>query len=231
VNDLPLHPEHLEDLRKSGLTDETIQAAGIHTVRPADIKKVTAIDAIESLLAIPYGDGFFRYKVFPVGIKTTNGTLRYLQPAKTGAHLYVPPTLPPGILQDPTQPLGIAEGEKKALKATQDGIPCVGIGGLWNWLQNGRLLRTFEAIAFQGRTVYLFPDSDAWRRQDLLAAVYRLGAALEARGAHVLVKKLPDASGKTKQGLDDFLVRRSQASRQPHGQRSIRRLCMAWRAS
>jgi AAA domain/Domain of unknown function (DUF3854) len=201
-----LHPDHLTDLRRSGLTDETILAAGLQTVRPEDIRKITAIDAIESLLEIPYGDGFSRYKVFPIGLKTKNGTLRYLQPAKSGAHLYIPPTLPAGILQDPTQLLGIAEGEKKALKATQDGIPCVGIGGLWNWLQNGRLLDTFKAIALQNRPVYLFPDSDVWHRQDLLPAVYRLGAALQARGAHVLVKKLPDSPGKTKQGLDDFLV-------------------------
>jgi hypothetical protein len=187
MSDLSLHPDHRADLRKSGLSDDTIQAAGIHTVRPSDIKKVTALEAIESLLEIPYGDGFSRYKVFPVGLATKNGTLRYLQPGKSGAHLYVPPTLPPGILQDPTKPLGIAEGEKKALKATQDGIPCVGIGGLWNWLQNGRLLGTFEAIALQGRTVHLFPDSDVWRRQDLLPAVYRLGAALEARAC----KKAP----------------------------------------
>jgi hypothetical protein len=188
------------------LTDATITAAGIHTVRPADIAKITAIAQVESLLEIPYGDGFSRYKVFPAGLRTKNGTFRYLQPDKTGAHLYLPPTLPPGILQDPTKPLGIAEGEKKALKGTQDGLPCVGIGGLWNWLQHGRLLETFEAITLQGRTVTLWPDSDVWRRQGLLAAVYRLGAALEARGAHVLVKKLPDGPGKVKQGLDDFLV-------------------------
>ena len=33
------HPDHLADLRKSGLSDETIFAAGIKTIPPRDIAK------------------------------------------------------------------------------------------------------------------------------------------------------------------------------------------------
>jgi hypothetical protein len=42
------HPEHLADLRKSGLSDATIAQAGLKSVRPADIRKVTAIDKVQS---------------------------------------------------------------------------------------------------------------------------------------------------------------------------------------
>lgn len=35
-----LHPDHLADLWKSGLPDETILDAGIRSLRPADIKKI-----------------------------------------------------------------------------------------------------------------------------------------------------------------------------------------------
>jgi len=33
------HPQHLSDLRKSGLLDATIEAAGIYTVLPGEIGK------------------------------------------------------------------------------------------------------------------------------------------------------------------------------------------------
>jgi hypothetical protein len=39
---LSLHPEHLADLRKSGLTDETILAAGLYSVRPSDLAQPSA---------------------------------------------------------------------------------------------------------------------------------------------------------------------------------------------
>jgi hypothetical protein len=105
VSDDSLHPEHLADLRKSGLSDETIRQAGVYSVRPADISKISAVKGITSLLAIPYSAAFTRYKVWPVGLHTTNGKLRYIQPSQSGAHLYVPPILPRAILQDPTQRL------------------------------------------------------------------------------------------------------------------------------
>jgi Domain of unknown function (DUF3854)/AAA domain len=110
------------------------------------------------------------------------------------------------VLEDLTIPLGIVEGEKKALKACQEGLMCVAIGGLWSWLEGGRLLPKFDDIALQDRQILLYPDSDVWQRQDLLQAVYRLGAALEAKGAHVRVVRIPPGPGKTKQGLDDYLV-------------------------
>jgi hypothetical protein len=60
-----LHPDHLADLRKSGLSDETITKADLYAVRAGDIGKITANTNISSLLAIPYDAEFKRYKVFP----------------------------------------------------------------------------------------------------------------------------------------------------------------------
>src|SRR5882724_6963735 len=132
------HPEHLADLRKSGLSDETIEQAGLYSVRPNDIKKVTGIAKVESMLAIPYTPEFTRYKVFPTNLKVQGKKLRYTQPKGTGVHVYVPPTARL-VLQDATIPSGIVEGEKKALKACQEGVMCLAIGGLWNWLDASRL--------------------------------------------------------------------------------------------
>jgi hypothetical protein len=198
------NPQHLADLRKSGLSDETIEQAGLYSVRPNDIKKVTAIVKVESMLAIPYTSDFTRYKVFPTNLKVQGKKHRYTQPQGSGVHLYVPPAVVPH-LPDSSVPIGIAEGEKKALKATQEGLPCVAIGGLWNWLTDGRLTPEIQAIPLKGRHVTLYPDSDVWKRQDLLEAIYRLGSALEAEGAEVDVCALNSGAGGTKQGLDDYL--------------------------
>jgi hypothetical protein len=198
------HPEHLGDLRKSGLSDETIEQAGLYSVRPNDIKKVTGLAKVESMLAIPYTPEFSRYKVFPTTLKVQGKKHRYTQPHGSGVHIYVPPAAR-AILQDATIPLGIVEGEKKALKACQEGLMCVAIGGLWNWLDAGRLTPELKEITWKGRHVTLYPDSDVWKRQDLLEAVYRLGQALEAEGAEVDVCALGNGPGETKQGLDDFL--------------------------
>jgi hypothetical protein len=84
---------------------------------------------------------------------------------------------------------------------------CVAIGGLWNWLKDGRLMPELKAIPWKGRRVTLYPDSDVWKRPDLLEAVYRLGCALEAEGAQVDVCALGNGPGETKQGLDDFLCK------------------------
>jgi len=198
------HPEHLADLRKSGLSDETIEQAGLYSVRPNDIKKVTGIAKVESMLAIPYTPEFTRYKVFPTNLKVQGKKLRYTQPKGTGVHVYVPPTARL-VLQDATIPSGIVEGEKKALKACQEGVMCLAIGGLWNWLDASRLSPELTGIPWRDRHVTLYPDSDVWKRQDLLEAVYRLGQALEAEGAQVDVCALGNGPGGTKQGLDDFL--------------------------
>jgi Virulence-associated protein E-like domain/Domain of unknown function (DUF3854) len=204
-----LHPDHLADLHKSGLTDDTIAQAGLFSVQPVDIAKITGITAVESLLAFPYDADFTRYKVFPTTLTVQGKKLRYLQPKGSGARLYIPRMLNAGDLKNIQQPLGIVEGEKKALKACQEGLVCVAIGGLWNWLRDGRLLPDLQAIPMQDRDVILYPDSDIWTKPqgNLIQAVYRLVEASQAQGAQVTVCQLPLGPGSTKQGLDDYLRR------------------------
>jgi hypothetical protein len=85
-NDLiSLHPEHLQDLLKSGLSDETIKENRLYSVLPRDISKKLEghFPKVESLLALPYGDdGFERYKLFPPQ-QTEKGTAKYYQKAET----------------------------------------------------------------------------------------------------------------------------------------------------
>jgi hypothetical protein len=204
-----LDPQHLKDLERSGITPETARAARLRSVPASDIPRVIGARLaalVDSALLIPYDSRgeFYRCKLYPPAPGENGHTQRYYQPPDTAPRLYVPPGVAPA-LADPARELVIAEGEKKSLRGAQDGLACVAIGGLWNWLHEGRLLDDFTRIDFCERSTVLVPDSDVWTRTaDLLHAVYALGRAIEERGATVHVLKLPAAPDGSKSGLDDY---------------------------
>ncbi len=195
---LHLHPEHLADLRASGLTDETIRAAGAYSLAPGLISRFfnarKGVPAeVRSALCFPYQGGqFARIKLFPA-----LGKMKYAQPPGTSARLYVPFQVTDGSLY-------ICEGEKKTLAAWQIGLNAVGIGGIWNWLTKGSPIDDLNLIQWDGRDSIIVPDSDVFERPDLLRAVYALGRELRDRGASVVAAKIPH-DGK-KSGLDDYLL-------------------------
>jgi len=209
-NDLSFHPDHLADLqKKSGLSDDTIRESAIYSVTPADINRKLGFNdpRIESVLAFPYPgcDGFERYKLFP-----SLEDRKYHQHKGAGNHIYIPAAVA-SILKDPSTPIYITEGEKKALKTTQEGLPCIGMGGLWSWsdgTEEKTLIPDFDRITLEGRTVYLTPDNDMEQpdrhgeRRNLRQAVYELGYRLIDRGAKVYLVELPQGPEK---GVDDFL--------------------------
>lgn len=198
-SELLLHPDHVEDLKKSGLNADTVKAAGIHSVCPADIPE--SLHGIKSAYKIPYPgcNGFARLKLFP----PQNG-MKYYQTPNSGLHLYIPN----GFDRD-GKVVFIAEGEKKCLKGLQEGLNIIGIGGIWNFAvkENGepRLIDEFKSIRWQGKIVELVPDSDFQKNIIIRHAVLRLGLLLEAEGAKVRVSMLPSHQGE-KVGLDDFLI-------------------------
>ncbi len=205
------HADHLADLRKSGLSDETIEQSGVYSVPPADISKKLGYSSskIESLLAIPYDKDFERYKVFPPLEDKDGHKIKYLQPKNSGVHLYVPANLN-GALNDCAKQLYFVEGEKKALSGAQEGLCIVGLGGMWNWKEKDQdcPISTIKNLSLVNRQVILIPDSDFNRNDLILLAVYRLAQELEKLGAYVnVVCLLPDAGEKV--GLDDFLVKHS----------------------
>ncbi len=194
---LHFHPDHLVDLRRSGLTDETIRAAGVYSIRPCDIAHFFNVrrgvpHAIETALCFPYQDGAFaRIKLFP-----SLGKMKYSQPPQTGARLYMPFPVNQGDIV-------VTEGEKKMLAAHQAGLNAVGIGGVWNWLSNGEPIADLNLIQWDGRDVTIIPDSDVFTRIDLLRAIYALGREIRQLGANVYIAQLPGDSKKI--GLDDYI--------------------------
>ncbi len=207
---MALAPSHLADLHKSGLSDETISQSQIESVRPCDINREIGFDipGLVSVYRIPFPPDFkyCRYKLFYAPGQELYGDGRkkpkYVQRRGMANHLYIPSVLwETGIFQDSQQPLWITEGEKKSLKATQEKISTISICGLWNWKQPGdgtdKLIPDFDLVEWQGRTVYIVPDSD-WllpgkggKLKNLHQAVFRLCWRIEERGAKPLILELP----------------------------------------
>ena len=204
-DDLSFHPDHRADLQKSGLTPEIVKAAGIHSLCPADIPK--NLRGLKSAYKIPYPGKyeFARLKLFPP-LKD----MKYYQPANSGIHLYIPPEF-----NQESETIYITEGEKKTLKAQQEGLDCIGIGGIWNFAprknDKPQLIDDFNFIEWNNKKVVLVPDSDFATNIKIRHAVYRLGRLLEEKGAEVLVIDLSSAVKEdgAKVGLDDYLLTHS----------------------
>lgn len=252
-NGLPLERRQLEDLRASGLSDETIRAAGLYHAVGKHVSELLRWDSetpnrLKACLCIPYRDAggnpiplrdkdgapladkdgstlnFTRIKPGkPRADKGKKGFRKYESPLGVSP---VPPYFPLGTLAalaDPSRPLLITEGEKKALKADQEGFPCIGLGGVDCWSKprpkgkngkkkgNRELGDDLAAIPWQGRPVYIAYDSDLTEKNGVQWSEWRLSQALTGRGAVVKVIRLPAGEpgpdGKlAKVGLDDFLV-------------------------
>jgi putative DNA primase/helicase len=203
-----LAPSHLEDLRKSGLNDETIQEAGLKSVPPRLFKEILDHNAkIESMYLIPYpGTDFSRYKLFPPLTNREGHSQKYHQPKGSATRLYVPPGF------DCTKKLWrITEGEKKALKATQEGLNCLGIGGAYSGAKkNGdgksELIPDLQNIPWKNKTVEIIPDADFKTKEQVARGFYRFAKLLEEKGATVFIVELPDVLK-----LDDYLCQHTAA--------------------
>lgn len=133
-----LAPNHLAELRQSGLTDDTIRDCRFYTIPPEDVTEVlgwrTRHTKLGPALGIPYSDpwglrtGFVRLK--PDVPRSDGG--KYESPVKSGNHAYLPPRTR-SLLFDPTEPIIITEGEKKAAAVDQAGFACIGLAGIWSW--------------------------------------------------------------------------------------------------
>ncbi len=192
-----LHPEHLQDLRASGLSDTTIKAGGVYSLAPRFIEHFFSRRGvpreIESALCFPYqGSTFARIKLFP-----SLGKWKYAQPPGTSARLYAPLPVKDG-------PLYVCEGEKKTLAAYQHGLNAVGIGGVWNWISKGKPIDDLSLIEWEGRDAIIVPDSDVWDRPDLMRAIYALGRELRNQGGALQIAQIPH--GNAKVGFDDYLL-------------------------
>ena len=225
-----LHIEDLQDLQRSGLSLHTIKAMGCASASADEITQATGVSVRCAGYSIPYtglkdqtGGAYVRWR-----LAASPKAMKYLSAKGEDAQLYVPPgfeTLPSGDL------LIVTEGEKKAAKAVQEGIPCVGLQGVWNWadaaaraVEKGAglgvsagsepLPRLLE-IAKPYRWVLILGDSDLLDNPGAKSGLIKLEKALLKRRYNVALGFCPPAAktpeeggtspGANKQGLDDWL--------------------------
>lgn len=228
-----LLPQHLEDLKRSGLNEDTIRRCGFQSItRPESIAKwlkwKTYNGRLGPCLGIPFFDlngkrnGYVRLKPDNPRTGKNGKPNKYESPVGTGNRAYFPPDTVEAI-RSPLQPLIITEGEKKAAKATQEGFPCIGLVGVYGWIKTRprdkagkpigkrELTDCLRALAWEGRTVYLCFDSDVMDNRNVQWAERHLAKVLTGHGAIVkIVRLLANDTGankvSAKVGLDDFLM-------------------------
>ena len=242
-----LLPQHVADLRKSGLSDATIAACGFCSLQaPASVQNALRWKRyngeLGACLAIPFQDvagkptGYTRLKPDnPRKSKETGKPIKYESPKGLPNRAYFPPATR-AALNDLAIPLLITEGEKKSAKADQEGFPCIGLTGVYGWQKkrpknkNGEpqgdreLIDSLAAIPWQGRPVCIVFDSDAATKPNVRSAEWHLAETAKRHGAAVRIVRLapgepgPDGTP-AKMGLDDYLVL--------HGADGFRRLLEA----
>jgi len=220
-----------EKLQSSGLTIEQGNALGMYSVNNA--MQVDEQFMAQPALVIPYFDPkgkplkahkawpeFYRLRylgeVEVKGFKDAAGVKpnRYSQPRNTGVCAYLPQFVDWETLrQDVTEPLLITEGELKSSKATAEGFPTIGLGGVYNFRSSNQgmfFLPELEEFEWARRKVTIVYDSDYQSNPMICSAINALAEELQERGALVFVATLENvyADENRKTGLDDFLVER-----------------------
>lgn len=222
-----LTPSHRAMLAASSIRPEVIAARGYRSiVTQADMEELRELgfapDQCRPGLLIPVysptGDVVL-HQLRPDQPRMRDGKpLKYETPAGAKMRLDIPPAARQWI-RDPSRMLIITEGVKKADSAVSRGLCCVALLGVYNFRgenEYGGLtaLGEWEDVAFEmkkdskkrSRTVYICFDSDVTTKPQVQAALARLKAFLESRGAKVAVIYLPDGPDGAKVGMDDYFA-------------------------
>jgi hypothetical protein len=187
---------HIEDLRRSGLSDETIHSSGIRSIPKPEARELLGFDPGCGGMAIPYpGTEFARFKPDVVYKFQSGRTAKYLQAKGSVNRLYIPSRYSADELGDPSRPVIVTEGEKKALKGAQDldGYLVVGLPGVWSFRRSGsiELLDDFDLLTLDRREAFIVFDSDSAKNDSVQKAERSLAAALRRRNADVYVCRIP----------------------------------------
>jgi hypothetical protein len=194
-------PDHLADLRKSGLTDQTINLQRFRSIGPTTVKRLLGFSTkgLDTGLLIPFPDprgGFtdhIRVKVFPTLQDAKGHSIKYLQPPGSDVRLFFPLVCLREVCEGDA-PLWLVEGEKKSLAAAQLGLPAAGFCGIEGWHASGstELVPDFDQIKLADRVVELVPDGDVQTNAHVRRGAERLALALARRGARPRLVVLPE---------------------------------------
>src|SRR5439155_17635493 len=209
---------HQALIESSAINVEVAHERGYRTVEDSD--ELTALGFTEAQARVPallipvHGvDGeVVVHQIRPDNprIGKNGKPIKYERPKGSRMALDVPPTVRPH-LSDPSIPLYITEGSRKADAAVSKGLCCIGLLGTYGWRgtnpKGGRTaLADFDSIALNGREVTIVFDSDVQDKKEVQAALDGLRCFLERKRAKVRIGYLPPAADGSKVGLDDFFA-------------------------
>jgi hypothetical protein len=228
-----LRPQHLEHLRTSGLTDETLGLAQLYS----ESRSVVLGDMLGSGYSRHCGHAIVfpfylpgetephAYRVRPDRpriIKKRNGKerpVKYDQASSHGVLVYYGPRARANggaWLRDVSRLLFFTEGEKKCLLLDQLGLACVGLTGVWLWkdpdADGDRLVaRILAHVAVTGRVCVICFDADSLKNDNTMLAARRLAGVLIALGAAGVLFVCPPlgrdgASAPAPKGIDDYFA-------------------------
>ncbi len=218
-----LSDEHYTELYvESGISDAVIEARGYRTITDprelADLGFAPKQQLTPGLFmpgfALDGSSGFCTFKPnFPRQARNSKGDLtdkvvKYEMPKGASMRLDVPPVCRPQ-LADPSIPIWITEGVKKADALASHGLCALCLYGVWNFKGGNAfggvtVLADFDFIAWSGRDVRIVFDSDVMQKPEVRKALERLTEILQRKGAHVSAVYLPGGRD-NKVGVDDYL--------------------------
>jgi hypothetical protein len=233
---IPLEPNHLQLIRESGISSEIARERGYRTVTTKSCLRKLGFGAQQCntpALLIPLYDAGgrpARYQLRPDEPRNKEGKpVKYETPHSMRMVIDVHPSLSrrriveqlhpddpaelPALIADPTVPLLITEGVRKADSAISRGLCSIALLGVWNWRGKNEVggltaLADWEHIALNGREAFIVFDSDVMQKQQVCTALVRLKTFLESKKATVKVIYLPHGQHGEKVGLDDWIAAR-----------------------
>ena len=219
----------LEKLRNSLLTEKHAVKLRIQPMTE-DMATKAGVDPAWAGFMLTYFDPdgvpvptktFYRYRFWPesrpskgIAAIAKPSDLRYVQPKNSELRVYMPPVLPVRwvdlMLQDEKKDdIYITEGELKSACACVNGIPMLGLGGVFSWMSKKHkqpLIPILAQFNWEERKVYLCFDSDMKTKPMVQLAAARLASTLTARGAIVYNVDLPNNADGGKLGVDDYMA-------------------------
>jgi hypothetical protein len=190
-----IYPQHQQMLIASGITPEHARARpyrSVDTKRRLEEIGITPKGRNTPGLRIPLlrKDGStwgYQYRPDQPRIDAKGRPVKYETPVGQRNGIDVPPGVGP-MLDDPSIPLLVTEGSKKADGAACAGLACIALPGVWSWKgtnQHGGKVAVadWNDIALNGRRVILAFDSDVVIKKSVQDALKALVAYFEYRGS------------------------------------------------
>ncbi len=221
---LVLSLQHYVMLKNSAISDDVIRERGYRTIYNASDLAGYNIPAAQRcapclLLPLHTTDGQIAFHVLrpdsPRMLEDRKGNrkiIKYETPKGESIRLDCSPRCR-AQLGDPSVPLWITEGQKKADALASAGQCAIALLGVWNYItkkidKKGRVKFDvdWECIEVKGRIVYIVFDSDVMTKPQVREALDHLTEKLQRKGAQVSPITLLPMIGKGKMGVDDWLA-------------------------